>query len=121
MGGLYTLELEHLEGDNWAAHSHGSIFPPYDGGRYYLHGEPVMAEDMWFRTGARHSPRSLRLVRSNQLRWNGVPPLEYQVWESDDLRIWKEAGRVSSSALVHVLTLEEPTAGHPRFFRVTAP
>lgn len=116
----YALELRVLAGDNWGVNSHGLLFPPaYSRGRYFLAGQPTDALDMWFRTGLR-MPSPQLVMEQGGLRWQGVPPLNYRVWGSINLRDWGEIGQLTSTTTNYWFT--NLASGEPKlFFRVSQP
>ncbi len=116
----YALELQAITGDNWGVNSHGDLFPPaYSRGRYFLAGRPTDALDMWFRTGIRVPAAGLAMERG-ELRWQGVPPLNYRIWASINLADWGEIGQVTSTTTNYSFT--NFARSEPRlFFRVSQP
>lgn len=113
-----ALELRVIAGDNWGVNSHGSLFPPaYSRGRYFLAGKPTEALDMWFRTGLRMPAPH---CDQTGIHWQGVPPLNYLVWGSINLKDWGEIGQLTSTTANYSFT--NLARAEPKlFFRVTHP
>lgn len=116
----YALELRVISGDNWGVHSHGQLAPPtYSRGRYFVAGQATETQDMWFRTGIR-MPSPQLVMEEGGLRWQGVPPLNYRIWGSVNLREWGEIGQLTSQTTNYWFTnmaLAEPKL----FFKVSQP